>query len=128
MKKIQSHVLKKRNSFNNTEQQLFLGSFYCYLNYDTTNDYVIDLNHIWKWLGFSRIDPCKRVLEKNFAKDIDYKIILSNLNEKLAPQVGGADTLNNKLIFHQVVEKKIKRHEQVCINGVNYIFEYKIIY
>ena len=43
-------------------------------------------------------------MEKNFAKDIDYKIILSNFNEKLAPQVCGADALSNGVIFHQVVE------------------------
>lgn len=63
---------------------MFLSSFYCYLNYDKEQDFVIKLNDIWKWLGFSRIDLCKRVLEKHFVKDIDYKI------EKAAPQVGGA--------------------------------------
>lgn len=101
-------VEKIKNNFNNTEQQLFLGSFYCYLNYNTTNDFVIQLNDVWKWLGFSRIDPCKRVLEKNFTKDVDYKIVLSELNKKDDPEVEGADKLNNELIFHQVVEKKNK--------------------
>ena len=56
-------VEKIKMHFNDTEQQLFLGSFYCYLNYDTTNDFVICLNEVWKWLGFTRIDTCKRVLE-----------------------------------------------------------------
>jgi len=73
------------NLFNNEEQQLFFSSFYTYLNYDKERDFVIELNKVWKWLGFSRIDPCKRVLEKYFIKDSDYKIVfhqpVENLNE-----------------------------------------------
>jgi hypothetical protein len=37
-------VEKLKANFSNTEQQLFLSSFYCYLNYDATDDFVIDLD------------------------------------------------------------------------------------
>jgi hypothetical protein len=72
---------KLTHRFNDNEQQLFLANFYCYLNHHD-NDYIIDLEKIWKWLGFSRIDTCKRVLLKHFKKDIDYKIVLRNLAER----------------------------------------------
>lgn len=71
--------LKQR--FDDDEQILFLANFYCYLNYDD-KDYIINLEKIWKWLGFSRIDACKTVLKKHFIKDTDYMIALHNLKKR----------------------------------------------
>ena len=34
---------KIKEQFTDFEQQLFLSSFYCYLNHHPTNDFVIDL-------------------------------------------------------------------------------------
>jgi hypothetical protein len=59
-----------------TEQQLFLSSFYCYLKYDKLNDYVIDLDNVWKWLGFSQKIKAKELLQKNFIIDKGYKCLL----------------------------------------------------
>ena len=56
----------------NTEQQLFLSSFYCYLSYHPTNDFVIDLDDVWEWLGFSQKVNARSLLEKNFIIDKDY--------------------------------------------------------
>ena len=67
-------INKIKNTFTNTQQKLFASSFYCYINYDTIKDFVIDFDNVWKWLGYSRKDPAKRSLEKNFVIDIDYKI------------------------------------------------------
>jgi hypothetical protein len=41
-------LYKIKQNFTNVEQQLFLTSFYCYLNYHPTNDFVIDLDNVWK--------------------------------------------------------------------------------
>jgi hypothetical protein len=60
------------SNFTNNEQQLFVANFYIYLNYDTRKDYVIELDNIWKWLGFSRIDHCKNVIVNNFKINEDY--------------------------------------------------------
>ena len=64
---------KIKDNFTGFEQQLFVSSFYCYLNYDKNIDFVVDLDDIWKWLGFSTKQNSERVLEKNFKLDIDYK-------------------------------------------------------
>jgi predicted nuclease with TOPRIM domain len=69
-------VEKVKNSFTNYEQQLFLSSFYCYLKYNPQNDFVIDLDNVWGWLGFGQKVNAKRVLEKNFKINIDYKLSL----------------------------------------------------
>jgi hypothetical protein len=67
--------MKIKENFNENQQQLFVASFYCFLNYDKKNDFVIDFDNVWKWLGFSRKDPAKRLLEKFFTLEVDYKII-----------------------------------------------------
>ena len=68
-------INKIKTSFTDTQQQLFVASFYCYLNYDTEKDFVIDFDNVWKWLGYNRKADGKRVLERHFVVDVDYKII-----------------------------------------------------
>ena len=73
----QNKLLSKiKDNFNDTEQQLFVSSFYCYLNYNKT-DFIIDLDTIWVWLGFSTKQKTKELLEKNFTPEIDYKCLLN---------------------------------------------------
>jgi phage anti-repressor protein len=68
---------KVKNTFNESEQQLFISSFYSYLNYHKTDDYIVDLDNIWKWLGFNQKIKAKYLLEKNFELEKDYKKSLS---------------------------------------------------
>lgn len=73
----QNKLLNKiKAKFTDTQQQLFASSFYCYLNHNSKNEFIIDLDDVWKWMGFSRKDPAKVVIVKNFIKDIDYKILI----------------------------------------------------
>lgn len=46
-------INKIKQRINNEQQQLFVASFYCYLNHDSEKDFVIDMDDIWKWIGFS---------------------------------------------------------------------------
>jgi hypothetical protein len=71
-------LTKIKENFTDFEQQLFLSSFYCYLNYNPINDFVVDLDNIWKWLGFSQKIRAKECLEKYFKLDIDYKTAFSD--------------------------------------------------
>jgi phage anti-repressor protein len=63
---------KIKTNFSDTEQQLFIGSFYCYLNYDTKKDFVVDLDDVWKWMGFSKKYYANTVLTKHFTEKTDY--------------------------------------------------------
>lgn len=75
-KDYQNVLIKKiQERFSDNQQQLFVASFYCYLNYNSKTDFIIDLDNVWKWVGFSRKDPAKRLLEKSFTLNIDYKIV-----------------------------------------------------
>lgn len=68
---------KIKANFSDAEQQLFIGSFYCYLNYNTKKDFVVDLDNAWKWMGFSQKYNAERMLESLFVIDIDYKLFAS---------------------------------------------------
>jgi hypothetical protein len=67
---------KIKEKFTGFEQQLFISSFYCYLNYDKNIDFIVNLDDVWKWLGFTQKVSAIRVLEKNFNLDVDYKTAL----------------------------------------------------
>jgi hypothetical protein len=77
-------LTKIQEGFTDFEQQLFVSSFYCYLNCDQKNDFVIDLDNVWKWLGFNQKEGAKRVLEKNFIIDKDYKFLLRQSAEQVS--------------------------------------------
>jgi hypothetical protein len=93
-------INKIKENFTDNHQQLFVSSFYTYLNYDSKKDFVIEFDSTWKWLGFSRKDPAKRLLEKHFVINIDYKVrnnfphiggkVENEQLIKLAPPNGGA--------------------------------------
>lgn len=67
-------LTKIQAKFSETEQQLFVVSFYGVLKYDTTSDFVIDLDDVWRWLEFSTKQKAKMLLENHFVKEKDYKI------------------------------------------------------
>jgi len=75
-------LVKIKERFNDFEQHLFLSSFYCYINCDQINDFVIDLDNVWKWLDFSQKQRAKEILEKNFIIDKDYKCLLTDESEQ----------------------------------------------
>jgi NUMOD1 domain len=84
-----SRILSKiKDSFTENEQQLYITSFYGYLNY-SKHDFVIDLDNIWSWLGFSMKQSAKRVIIKNLIENTDYKISLNNLVERSNDTKGG---------------------------------------
>jgi len=88
-------LVKVKEKFNAFEQQLFLSSFYCYLNYHPTKDFVIDLDNVWKWLGFSVKIKAKTLLEKHFKENIDYTKSLYDSVQQSSQTKGG----HNKEIF-----------------------------
>jgi phage anti-repressor protein len=73
-------LTKIKAKFTESEQQLFVASFYGFLKYDSNNDFVIDLDDVWKWLEFSTKQKAKMLLENHFVKDKDY---ITSLNSQV---------------------------------------------
>ena len=93
-------LTKIQEGFTDFEQQLFVTSFYCYLNCDQKNDFVIDLDNILKWLGFTLKSSAKRTLEQYFIIDKDYTKSLSSEAKQTTHVKGG----HNKEIFMLTVK------------------------
>ena len=88
-------LTKIKAKFTETEQQLFVASFYGFLKYDSNNDFVIDLDDVWRWVGFSNKAHSKHLLEKQFVIDKDYKLLLTKPGKQSEHVRGG----HNKEIF-----------------------------
>lgn len=118
-------INKIKENFSDFESQLFVSSFYCYLNYDKNIDFVVDLDDIWKWLGFQQKYNAVRMLEKHFKLDIDYKHLAPQLggavlnNENLALQFGKASSNEEKWGGHnkQTILLTIKCFKSLCLKA-----------
>jgi predicted GIY-YIG superfamily endonuclease len=80
-------ICKIKEKFNTYEQQLFVANIYCYINYDTEHDYVIKLDDMWKWLGYKRIEECKKCLLKHFEENKHFTI--GKIEKVYFPSTGG---------------------------------------
>lgn len=107
----QSKLIEKvKNEFSKFEHQLFVSNFYCYLNNDFNNDFVIDLDNIWTWLGFGQKVNAKRLLENHFTLDIDYKTISSdNIATKKEHVRGG----HNK----EIIMLNVNTFKKLCLKA-----------
>jgi hypothetical protein len=102
-------LTKIKEQFTAFEQQMFLSSFYCYLNHHPTNDFVIDLDNVWEWMGFSRKINAKTLLGKYFVIEKDYKKSLPQLREQPIHIKGG----QNKEIFML----NVKTFKTMCLKA-----------
>jgi len=88
-------LTKIKAKFTETEQQLFVASFYGFLKYDINTDFVIDLDDVWKWVGFAQKVKATVLLEKHFIMDKDYTKSVSQVGKQSDHTRGG----HNKEIF-----------------------------
>lgn len=86
-------------TFTDSEQQLFVAGFYCSLNYNKRTDFIIDLDNVWEWLGFSAKQKAKLLLEKNFIINQDYQFLL---NQQVKQSTQGKGGHNKEIIMMNV--------------------------
>ena len=83
-----------KENFNKDDMNLFDLNYKIYIaNKDNINDFIVNFDEVYKWIGFSRKDPAKRLLEsKNkenkhlFEINKDYII---KMNTPTTPPMGG---------------------------------------
>ena len=79
----QSKLMDELNiNFTEYEHKWYRANLYMYLNYHPTDDYPINLDDVYKMVGFANKGNAKRTLENNFIENEDYKIILSSMNKQ----------------------------------------------
>jgi MSV199 domain len=85
------------SNMNTEDQKLFIKSFYLYLEHGNKEDvYVINLEDIYEWLGYSRKDPAKRLLINNFQENIHYIIQKDDILFKSISHVSVENTIDTK--------------------------------
>lgn len=118
----QSKLVEKiKHNFNDYEQQIFLSSFYCYLNYNYKTDFVIDLDNVWKWLGFSSKHKTKELLEKHFINNKDYKSLLAQPGEQkksnISPDTSGTKPDARGGHNKEIIMLNIETFKKFCLKA-----------
>ena len=103
---------KIKENFSDAEQHLFIGSFYCYLNYDAKRDFIVDVDDVWKWIGFSTKQHAKTVLERHFTMDVDYKIMIPSIDRENVEEQKGRGGHNIKKLM-----MTIKCFKSLCLKS-----------
>ena len=70
-----------KEELSTEEQQLFCASFHAYLNHDPKTDFVVDLDDVYEWLGFTTKGNAKRTVVTSLSLGEHYKS--SNVDEIL---------------------------------------------
>jgi phage anti-repressor protein len=80
---IQSKIVDKLNEeFTNKEQQWYIANLYMYMNYHATNDYPINLEHVYKMIGFANKGNAMKTIKSNFIENEDYKKLLFHTEKR----------------------------------------------
>lgn len=65
-----------RAALSSEEQRLFVDHFHMYLNHGRKDDFVVDLDHVFTWMGFTRKDNAKTLVLKHLAPGTQYTMSL----------------------------------------------------
>jgi hypothetical protein len=114
-------LTKLQENFTTFEQQLFVSSFYCFLNYDKNIDFVVDLDDVWRWLGFTQKAHAKTMIENNFKINVDYKNVLSSEideeQEVHSPDKSGSNKPKNGGQNKQTIKLTIRCFKLLCLKA-----------
>ena len=94
---LQSELIDSLNEhFNQEEQRWFISNLYMYINYHPTTDFPINLEDVYKMVGFSTKANTMKSIKNNFTENDDYKIVFFRMEENLVNEknVGGRPTEN----------------------------------
>jgi phage anti-repressor protein len=125
--KFKSRIVDElKEHFTEEEQKIFIANFYMYLNY-SSDEYPINLEDVWKYIGFANKGNAKRTLENNFTLDEDYHLVLLPM-EKRQHNEGGinketimmkTDTFKNLCLLSKTEQGKRFRKYFIKMETVN---------
>lgn len=112
--------------FTESQQQWYIANLYMYMNYDSTNDYPINLEHIFEMIGFANKGNAMKTIKHNFTVNEDYKIALVHTEKR--KNEGGAnkedvmlniDTFKNLCMLAKTDKGKKIRSYYVKLENIN---------
>jgi phage anti-repressor protein len=99
------HALLK-SELTGAEQQLFVDGFHAYMTYDARTDFVVNLDNVYEWLGFTRRDNAKRLVHKHLAYGVHFKTdfsgasLLLRSEEQTSDPRGGHNKEDVRMTVH----------------------------
>jgi len=115
------------DTFTSQEQQWYIANLYVYMHYHPTDDYPINLEHVFKMIGFAHKKNAKRTLENNFNVNDDYKVIvLPREHGKFAEEtiMLNIDTFKNLCMMAKTDKgKEIRKYYVKLENIYNHIIK-----
>ena len=88
--KLQSKMVKTLNQeFTEEEQRWYIANLYVYMHYHPTNDFPINLENVYKMIGFANKGNAMKTIKSNFVVDQDYKVVIFRTEKNL---LGGRPT------------------------------------
>lgn len=97
---IQDRLIEQLNTnFTEDEQRWY----HMYMNYHPTDDYPINLEHVFKMIGFSNKGNAMKTIKNNFIQGEDYKKLLFRMEKQVrnGRDLGGSG-LNQETIMLNV--------------------------
>ena len=70
------------DEFTEQEQQWYIANLYVYMNYHPTNDFPINLEHVFKMIGFANKGNAMKTIKSNFVLNEDYKVALFHTEKR----------------------------------------------
>lgn len=77
------------DEFTDKESQWYIANLYIYMNYHPTNEYPINLENVYKMIGFANKGNAMKTIKRNFIKDEDYKIIFFQMEKNKSKETRG---------------------------------------
>jgi phage anti-repressor protein len=101
---IQDRLVERLNThFTEDEQRWYVANLYVYMNYHPTNDYPINLEHVFRMIGFANKGNAMKTIKNNFTEGEDYKKLLFHMEKQVqnGRNLGGAG-LNQETVMLNV--------------------------
>lgn len=123
---LQSRFIELLNEeFTEEEQKLYIANLYMYLNYDSTTDFPINLETVYKMIGFANKGNAMKTIKSNFTKDEDYKLLIiprekkQNAGRSEHEIMLNVDTFKSLCMLVKTPEGKKIRKYYVKLENVN---------
>ena len=79
---IQDRLVERLNTdFTDDEQRWYVDNSYMYMNYHPTADHPINLEHVFKMIGFANKGNAMKTIKSNFTEGEDYKTVFFRMEK-----------------------------------------------
>ena len=104
---------KLQKNFSEDEQKLYVCNLFLYLNNHPTKDFIINLDNMWKFIGFSNKGNAKRLLQQHFKENVNYKKLLLRTEK----QVYSNKNLGGAGLNQETIMLNINTFKKLCLKA-----------